>query len=218
MAKLRETKVSMAVVRRLPRYFRHLGDLMDKEVERISSEELSARMGVTSSQVRQDLNNFGAFGQQGYGYNVANLYGVISRILGLDLEYHLVLVGAGNAGRALVHHEGFAKRGFSFKAIFDACPSKIGTKLGDITIKNVDELEGYLKANKVDIVGLTVPDEAVEDVLPVLIDSNIRGIWNFCQIDLKVPSRIMVESVLLADSLMTLSYKINEDQIIHRLV
>ncbi|MCL2416200.1 MAG: redox-sensing transcriptional repressor Rex [Defluviitaleaceae bacterium] len=213
----KEKKISMAVIRRLPRYHRYLGDLLDKDINRISSEELSIRMGITSSQIRQDLNNFGAFGQQGYGYNVSNLYEVISKILGLDREYSLIAIGAGNVCRALVNYENFTKRRFIFKAIFDSSHRLVDERINGIKIQNIEHLQRYLRSNKVDIAALTLPGPAALRIAPILANSDVRGIWNFTQEDLHLPDNVIVENVPLTDSLMTLSYKINEDLILARL-
>ena len=212
-----DKKISMAVVQRLPRYFRYLGDLLDQDIGRISSKELSDRMGITASQIRQDLNNFGSFGQQGYGYNVPLLYNEIKRILGLDKVYNLVVVGAGNFGQTLANYPGFKQRGFNFIALFDTRPDIIGTKVNNIEVFDVSELEKFVNNNRVDVAVLTLPDPAASEVAAVLGGLNIRGVWNFSNRDLKLPENIVVESVRLTDSLMTLSYMINEDEIWQRL-
>lgn len=209
-------KISVAVIKRLPRYYRYLGDLLDKEIARISSHELSERMGITASQIRQDLNNFGSFGQQGYGYNVATLYHEIKRILGLDKTYNLIIVGAGNFGQTLAKYSNFHKRGFRFMALFDEDPSLIGKEVNGFEIMDSMHLLGYLENNHVDIVVLTVPSSAAEKVSEMLSRTKIKGIWNFSNIDLSLPENILVENVRLTDSLMTLSYQINEEEILER--
>ena len=211
-----DNRISIAVIKRLPRYYRYLGDLLDKGITRISSKELSDRMGITASQIRQDLNNFGSFGQQGYGYNVESLYMEIKQILGLDKVYKLVLIGAGNFGQTLVNYTNFSKRGFHFVALFDTDNAIIGSNVNDIPILDADNLEAFLSENSIDIAVLTVPASAAEKVGHTLAKSDIKGIWNFSNTDLSMPERIIVENVRLTDSLMTLSYRVNEDEILHR--
>jgi len=209
-------KVSAAVVQRLPRYYRYLGDLLDNDIARISSKELSVRMGITASQIRQDLNNFGSFGQQGYGYNVGTLYAEIGRILGLDKSYSLILIGAGKFGQALVNYPYFSRRGYIFTALFDNDPEIIDKAVGGITVFDANKLTDYLKENHADIAVLTLPGSAVYKVMDVLTNANVKGIWNFSGSDLNTPKGITVENVRLTDSLMTLSYMINEDEILRR--
>ena len=211
-----DNRISMAVIKRLPRYYRYLGDLLDKGINRISSKELSDRMSITASQIRQDLNNFGSFGQQGYGYNVESLYMEIKQILGLDKVYKLVLIGAGNFGQTLVNYSNFTKRGFHFVALFDTDKAIIGSKVNDIPILDAADLEAFLAKTPIDIAVLTVPANAAESVGQALEKSNIKGIWNFSNTDLNMPDCITVENVRLTDSLMTLSCRINEDEILHR--
>ena len=155
--------ISPAVIKRLPRYYRYLGDLLKSGIDRISSKELSERMQVTASQIRQDLNNFGGFGQQGYGYNVEYLYNEIAKILGLDKDYNLIIVGAGNLGTAITNYTDFAKRGFYVKKVFDIKPELIGKKIGDIEILGMDSLPDYIKNNQVDIAALTVPKDIASE-------------------------------------------------------
>ena len=212
-----DSKISMAVIKRLPRYYRYLGDLMDKGISRISSKELSERMGITASQIRQDLNHFGSFGQQGYGYNVGVLFGEIERVLGLSRVYSLIVIGAGNFGQALVNYQNFANRGFVFTAMFDVDPEIIGTTVNGVEVLDVADLEGYLKNNHVDIAALTLPGKAASGLIQILAVSSITGIWNFSKSDLNVPRHIVVENVRLSDSLMTLTYRMNEDDIMQRL-
>ena len=212
-----EKKVSAAVIQRLPRYYRYLGDLLDNDITRISSKELSARMGITASQIRQDLNNFGSFGQQGYGYNVATLYGEIGRILGLDRSYKLILIGAGNFGQALVNYPYFARRGYNFVALLDSDAGIIGKTVGGAVVMDVAHLPQYLKEHHVDIAVLTLPGHAAKQIEGILINSDIKGIWNFSDSDINAPDGITVENVRLTDSLMTLSYEINKDDILRRM-
>lgn len=201
--------ISQAVIGRLPRYYRYLGDLKSDGVERISSQELSRIMNVTASQIRQDFNNFGGFGQQGYGYNTSYLYEEIGKILGLDKEHIMVLVGAGNLGQALVNYMNVKRRGFSFRGAFDINPALFDKKIGDVPIYPMDQLEQYINNNNIDIAVLTVPRAAAVEVTDRLCLTRIKAIWNFAHVDLKVPDRIQVESVHLQDSLMKLSYNIH---------
>ena len=207
--------ISQAVISRLPRYYRYLGVLKDEGVERISSQELSKKMHVTASQIRQDLNHFGGFGQQGYGYNVEYLYIEIAKILGLDKEHHLILIGAGNLGQALLNYNNFERRGFIFKGIFDHNPKLYGMKIRDIEIRPMEELSTFIKENNIDIAVLTIPKNSAVMVAEKLVECNIKAIWNFAHIDLNVPDKVQVENVHLFDSLMKLSYNSsrNEDKV-----
>lgn len=202
-------KISSAVIKRLPRYYRYLGDLLDNDITRISSESLSERMNVTASQVRQDLNNFGCFGQQGYGYNVKELQDEIKKILGLDKTYNLIVIGAGNIGQAVINYPGFAKRGFNFIALFDIDTHIIGTKINGIKIYDANKLAQFLEENTVDIAVLAMPRDNAEKTVDTIVKSGIKGIWNFSHTDLQTPDSVIVENVHLTDSLMTLSYKLN---------
>lgn len=206
---MEEKEISQAVIGRLPRYFRYLGELKDEGVERISSQELSELMKVTASQIRQDFNNFGGFGQQGYGYNVEYLYTEIGKILGLDTTHSFIIVGAGNLGRALGNYLNFEKRGFIFKGIFDQNPALVGQDVRGIKVMPMEELEGFVKANDIEIAVLTIPKTSAVSVAEVLVHNGIRAIWNFAHVDLNVPEGIQVENVHLSDSLMKLSYDIN---------
>ena len=205
-----DRKVSIAVIKRLPRYYRYLGDLLDNGIIRISSNDLSKRMNITASQIRQDLNKFGCFGQQGYGYNVELLYEEIKKILGLDKVYNLIIIGGGNIGQALANYSNFQKRGFNFIGIFDKNPRLIGINIRGLEIMDIAKLDGFLKSNKVDIAVLSLPKTNAELVAPVLIENGIKGIWNFSHVDLETPDDVIVENVHLTDSLMTLSYKLND--------
>lgn len=202
-------EISQAVIGRLPRYFRYLGELKDEGIERVSSQELSDIMQVTASQIRQDLNNFGGFGQQGYGYNVEYLYEEIGRILGLDKKHNLIIVGAGHLGQALVNYRDFERRGFIFRGIFDTNPQICGTKIHGITVRPMEQMEQFVKDMEIDIAVLTVPKSGAEEVAEQLVSYGIRGIWNFAHVDLHVPEGIQVESVHLSDSLMKLSYNLS---------
>lgn len=202
--------ISKAVINRLPRYHRYLGMLMDKGVVRISSAGLSRQMNVTASQIRQDLNLFGGFGQQGYGYNVAHLYDEIGKILGLDREYHLIVIGAGRLARAVGSYVGFQKRGFNVEAFFDRDPRKHLDDFDDsIKVYPLDSLAGYLKDHKTDIAVIAVPSDVAKQLVPILDKGGVKGIWNFARTDLQVPDHMTVQSVYLSESLMQLSYKIN---------
>lgn len=202
-------EISKAVINRLPRYYRYLGDLLEKDVVRISSKELSEKMKVTASQIRQDLNNFGGFGQQGYGYNVEYLHSEIGKILGLDTKYNVIIIGAGNLGQALANYADFERRGFFVKSIFDINPKLIGTEIRGIPIKANDELEEYIANQKVDIAAITVPKTKAPSIAAELVKWGIKGIWNFAPTDLNLPKDVTVENVHLADSLMKLSYRLS---------
>ncbi len=206
-----EKKISTAVIKRLPKYYRYLGDLLEDDVVRISSKELSQRMGVTASQIRQDLNNFGGFGQQGYGYNVEYLYNAIGNILGLENKYNTIIIGAGNLGQALANYTDFDKRGFKVKGLFDVNPRLVGITVRGIEIQDLDEMEHFIKQNGIDIAVLTLPKQKAPKIANDLIRYGIKGIWNFAPIDLKLSNKnVIVENVHLLDSLMTLSYNIKE--------
>ncbi|MEE1304512.1 MAG: redox-sensing transcriptional repressor Rex [Agathobacter sp.] len=206
-----EKEISQAVIRRMPRYYRYLGDLLDEGVERISSNDLSNRMRVTASQIRQDLNNFGGFGQQGYGYNVQLLYDEIGKILGLDQQHNIIIIGAGNLGQALANYMKFEKLGFVITALFDVKPELKGKKVRDIPIYMLDELDEYCKNNKVDIAALTMPKSKADMIAKHLVEVGVNAIWNFAHVDLDIDledKNVVVESVHLSDSLMQLSYNI----------
>lgn len=207
-----EKEISQAVIGRLPRYFRYLGELKDEGVERVSSQELSRLMQVTASQIRQDFNNFGGFGQQGYGYNVEYLYQEIGRILGLDTEHHLIIIGAGNLGQALANYVNFERRGFLMKGIFDVNKALYGKKVRNMTVQPLENLEQFIKEQEIDIAVLTLPKTGAEEMAERLIRCGIKAIWNFAHVDLKVPEEVVVENVHLSDSLMKLSYNINRSK------
>lgn len=205
---MEEKEISQAVVSRLPRYFRYLGELKDEGVERVSSQELSDIMRVTASQIRQDLNNFGGFGQQGYGYNVGYLYDEIGKILGLHREHHLIIIGAGHLGQALVNYMNFERRGFIFKGIFDINTQLHGTQIRGIAVRPMQEMERFVRENDIDIAVLAIPKNSAVEVAEQLVSYGIKGIWNFAHVDLHVPKDIQVENVHLSDSLMKLSYNL----------
>ncbi len=206
-----EKKVPEVVIKRLPRYYRYLDELDKEGKTRISSTVLSDKMGVTASQIRQDFNYFGGFGQQGYGYNVQYLLGEMKKLLGINRGYKVIIVGAGNLGHAIANYAGLKKRGFKLIGIFDNDKEKIGQKVGDIVISDASEVLSFIKKNKVDIVILTLPKEATEEVADRLADSGIKGFWNFSYTELKSRKSLFVENVHLTDSLMTLSFKINQN-------
>ena len=205
---MEEKEISQAVIGRLPRYFRYLGELKDEGIERVSSQELSDIMQVTASQIRQDLNNFGGFGQQGYGYNVGYLYDEIGKILGLHKEHNLIIVGAGHLGQALVNYMNFERRGFIFRGIFDINERIRGTQIRGIMVRPMQEMERFVKENDIDIAVLTIPKSGAVEVAEQLVSYGIRGFWNFAHVDLRVPDDIQVENVHLSDSLMKLSYNL----------
>lgn len=204
-----DKQISNAVIKRLPRYYRYLGDLLENDVVRISSQELSEKMNVTASQIRQDLNNFGGFGQQGYGYNVQYLYTEIGKILGLDKRYNIIIVGAGNIGKALANYSDFEKRGFVVKAMFDVLPEKIGKVIRGVMVYDISELEKYIKENDISIAAITVPKEYAPKIANDVVTWGVDAIWNFAPTDLYLPSTVLVENVHLAESLMRLSYRLN---------
>ena len=203
------SKISMAVIRRLPKYHRYLKELLDKDIRRISSKEFSDIIGFTASQIRQDLNNFGGFGQQGYGYNVDALYQEIGKILGLIKVYSTIIVGAGNLGQAIANYTNFSKSGFLPKAMFDINPKLIGLKIRDLEILDADRMEDYIKEHNIDIGIICTTKEQAQEIAERLVRSNIKGIWNFAPTDLQVPHEIVLENVHLSESLYTLSYLLN---------
>ena len=207
-----DRKISQAVISRLPRYYRYLGDLKDEGVERISSHDLSVRMHVTASQIRQDFNHFGGFGQQGYGYNVGYLLEEIAKIIGLDQKHTLVIVGAGNLGQALANYMNFERRGFITLGIFDKNPEIIGKKVRNLEIRDISEVADFVRENNIEIAVLTLPKAGATEIVGKLVDSGIKGIWNFAHVDLELPEDIIVENVHLSESLMKLSYKISCSQ------
>lgn len=205
---MEQKEISQAVIGRLPRYYRYLGELKDDGVERISSKDLSRLMHVTASQIRQDFNNFGGFGQQGYGYNVDFLYTEIAKILGIDKRHQLVIIGAGNLGQALANYMNFERRGFMIRGIFDCNEALFGKEIRTIKVRAMEELEQFCIDNEIDIAVLTLPKESAGEVAERLIRCGIRAIWNFAHVDLNVPEGVQVENVHLSDSLMKLSYNI----------
>lgn len=205
-----EKKISDTVIRRLPIYHRYLTELIDGGIERISSGELSKLTGFTASQIRQDLNNFGGFGQQGYGYNAADLRSQIDKILGIDRDYKAVVVGVGHLGRAIARYPGFKKSGFSIDMLFDI-DEVAGTLVGDIKVKSISELSKFLKENKIDVGIISAPKAVAQEIADILIRGNVKGIWNFAPVDIQAPESVVVENVRLNDSLLTLSYYLKEN-------
>lgn len=204
---MEEKEISQAVIRRMPRYYRYLGELLDAGVERISSNDLSSRMNVTASQIRQDLNNFGGFGQQGYGYNVKYLYEEIGKILGLNTTHNVIIIGAGHLGQALANYVKFEKLGFMITALFDVDPELIGQSVRGIPILSLSALPEYVKNHQVDIATLTMPKSKADSIANELVSLGVHAIWNFAHVDLELLDKdVIVENVHLSDSLMQLSY------------
>ena len=202
--------ISMSVIRRLPRYYRFLSELDEQRVDRISSTKLAEIMNVTASQVRQDLNCFGGFGQQGYGYSVGQLRLEIQRILGLNNNYQAILIGAGNFGSAVALHLNFSKLGFSLVGCFETDKNKIGTQLGELLIRDEAELESFCAEHRVDTAILCIPKQNVEPILERLYQAGIKNYWNFSHYDITGKySDTVVENVHLSDNLMTLCYRMN---------
>ncbi len=203
-------KVSMTVVKRLPKYYQYLSDLGDKNIEKISSKELADMMGLTASQIRQDLNSFGAYGQQGYGYKVEELKDAIRSILGLDNTYNCIIIGSGNLGRAISNYERFKREGIHIKAMFDADRQKVGTAVGALSIQHLDDLEDFVAKNAIDICILSVPREVGQMMADKICALGIKAILNFVPLDLTVPEDVVVENVNITDSLFTLTYLLSE--------
>ena len=206
---MEERQISKAVIKRLPRYYRYLGEILDSGMERISSGELSSRMKVTASQIRQDLNHFGGFGQQGYGYNVKYLHEEIGKILGLDQAHNMIVVGGGNMGHALANYASFEKNGFKIKGIFDVNPDLIGKEIRGIKIYPTSDLSEFVKKENIEIAALTLPKAVAPEMTDILVSCGIKAIWNFAHTDLVVPKDVVVENVHLFDCLMRLSYNLS---------
>lgn len=211
MSTMKKQNVSDAVIRRLPRYYRYLDDLHLKGSVRISSSVLGEKMGITASQIRQDLSCFGEFGQQGYGYNVDELRREIGRILGVDKSHRIIVVGVGNLGRALIQNFRFNDAGFLLEAAFDVSPALVGTEIAGVPVLNTTELERFIPAHKPDVAVLTVPQAAAQQTADRLIGLGVRGFWNFTNVELSSQAdSVRFEDVHFADSLLTLSYRITE--------
>lgn len=204
-------KISMAVIRRLPKYHRYLEDLLDREVYRISSKELSELIGFTASQIRQDLNNFGGFGQQGYGYNVEELYQEVGKILGLHKHYNTIILGAGNLGQAIANYGGFQKSGFKIKALFDINPKVVGTTMKGLDVMDMKDLESFIKKEHITIAIICTPKDRAQENTDRLVEAGIKGIWNFAPVDIFAPDHVAIEKVNLSESLFVLSYMLNTD-------
>lgn len=207
---VKDNGVSLSVIKRLPKYYRYLESINDKGIVRVSSKELSEITGLTASQIRQDLNHYGCFGQQGYGYNVRDLMDELSKIIGVDKEYHMVLIGYGNIGHALYQYESFKTLGYKFSAVFDKEPNK--NVPDDFKIEDIENLATYLENNKVDIGIIATPKEASQEICDILCEGNVKGIWNFSPVDLKTKNGVVLENVHLDESLFTLTYFINSPQ------
>lgn len=205
--------ISLSVIKRLPKYYRYLESINEKGIIRVSSKELSEITGLTASQIRQDLNHFGCFGQQGYGYNVSELIDELSKIIGVDKKYSMILVGFGNIGHALYKYRSFRDLGYEFKAVFDKNPDLIAEMTdGKIEILDVKDLKDYLKENQIDIGIIATPKEAAQELADILCDGGVKGIWNFSPVDLKVKNNVVIESVHLDESLFTLTYFMNSPE------
>ena len=207
---MKKDNISDAVIRRLPRYYRQLSDLQNRGIIRISSHSLGQEMGITASQIRQDFSCFGEFGQQGYGYNVEELKAEIGHILGVDNDHHIIMVGVGNLGHALLKNFAFAQNGFTVGAAFDVNPAIIGTQINGVPVLSMDELEAYVRRHSVDVVVLTVPQSVAQSTAVRLIELGIQGFWNFTNVELvsSCPD-VKFENIHFADSLLTLSYRIS---------
>ena len=206
-------KVPDAVIRRLPRYHRYLGECLKHGIKRISSLELGERMQVTASQIRQDLNCFAQFGQQGYGYNVEKLYAEINRILNLTATQRIIIMGAGHLGSALANYPNMKTRGFEVEAMFDIDPQKIGTTVAGVPVMDLAELDQWMADHGADIAVLCIPKEAVGEVAQHLVDLGIRGLWNFSYADLKVEPAVPIQNMHLIDHVMMLSYQMKEAEL-----
>jgi redox-sensing transcriptional repressor len=206
----KHSSISVSVIKRLPRYYRFLGELLKQNIVRISSRELSERMNITASQIRQDLNCFGGFGQQGYGYNVEDLHNEIGKILGIDKSFKTILIGAGNLGKAIATHMNFKTRGCVLIGIFDVNPDIIGTTVSDITVSDIAEIEKFCKEKQPVIAILCIPKAAAQGVADKLIKLGVHAFWNFSHYDLRIDYEdVVVENVHLGDSLLTLTYRVN---------
>lgn len=206
------TKVSNAIIRRLPRYRRYLNELRKQGVQKISSNELSELIGYTASQIRQDLNTFGGFGQQGYGYSVEYLYNEINKILGLDKEYKTVVAGLGNLGQAITNYTYYGKIGFNIVGLFDVNPRVVGLVINGVEVQDTSKLEEFVRDNNVDIGIICVNKESAQSVADTLVKGGVAGIWNFAPIDLEIPKNVAIENVHLSESLHTLAFLIRSNE------
>ena len=203
---MKQKRISSAVIHRLPKYYRNLGELIDSGIQRISSRDLSIRMRITASQIRHDLNQFGGFGQQGYGYNVKSLHKEIENILGLGNRHNIVVIGAGNLGRALTHYQDFKSKGFHIMGLFDSDEKMIGQEVSGIKVQSVDELPAFIKENDIEIGTIAIPKSEAKKMAQVLVDNGVKQIWNFAHTDLHLGDDVVVENVNLTESLMRLSF------------
>lgn len=208
---MKKNNVSISVIKRMPRYFRYLNDLMNSGIKRISSRELSEKMGITASQIRQDLNCFGEFGQQGYGYNIEALYNTTKTILGADCGLNAIIVGMGNLGTALAKNMNFTKRGVTLIGLFDISENKIDTVLNGLTVTDIKKIKNFCHTEKPDIAILTLPKAETQSMANTLVECGVRGFWNFANMELKAQGA-EVENMHLGDNLMMLCYAIKEDE------
>ena len=208
----KQAKISNAVIKRLPRYRRYLNELRKKGVDKISSNEFSSLIGYTASQIRQDLNNFGGFGQQGSGYSVEGLYNEISAILGLDRQYKMVIVGTGNLGQAIANHTYYYKAGFVVCGIFEINPRLIGIKINDIEVMDYENIVQFVEENEIDIGIICTTKDAAQEVADKLCFAGVRGLWNFAPVDIETPSHVAIENVHISDSLHSLAYHMTRNR------
>lgn len=203
-------RISPAVIRRLPKYYRYLGELTNSGIHKTSSRELSEMTGFSASQIRQDLNNFGGFGQQGFGYDVENLRSEIAKIMGLDKKYRLIIIGAGNIGQAMANYTGYYEADYEVVALFDKNPKLIGLSIRNALINDVDDLESFLNEEKIDIAVICTPKNVSQQIAERVVQCGIKAIWNFAPKDLKMPEMVYVENVHLNESLFSLTYYYNQ--------
>ncbi|MGI6152458.1 MAG: redox-sensing transcriptional repressor Rex [Christensenellaceae bacterium] len=207
-------KISQAVIRRLPKYYRYLEDIQSKGIDKISSSRMSAEMGLNASQIRRDFNCFGGFGQQGYGYSVPKLKSEITHILGLDKKYKVIIIGAGRIGHALMGYRNFTLEGFDIIDMFDTDPAKVGQIIEGKTVQSMDSLGSYLDSHEVDIAIICTPKEQAQRAADMLVSLGIKAIWNFAPTDVAVRRGVSLENVHLSDSLYVLSYKMSNTMLI----
>lgn len=205
----RSQRVSAAVVKRLPKYYRYLQMISKKGIIRVSSQELSDITGLTASQIRQDLNHFGGFGQQGYGYNVEELKAAIEEIIGIDKNYNAIVLGFGNLGRAIYRYAGYHDTGFNMIGIFDSDEEVIGIDENGLTVRDIKDISSFLVEEEVQIAILTTPKSVAQELADILVEGGVKGIWNFASLDLDLPDDVILENVHLDESLYTLIYYIN---------
>lgn len=204
-----DKKISTPVLRRLPKYYRHLDELARAGIEKISSKELSKLINVTASQIRQDLNCFGGFGQQGYGYNVESLRDSLAEILGVTKRYTAVIIGVGHLGQALANHNTLTRSGVDLMGLFDISPDVVGTEVAGLTVHNITQAPHFCSENNVDIAILTLPKNEASAVANMLAEAGVKGFWNFANTELRVNGDVSVENVYMGDSLMKLCYDVS---------